>query len=117
MAAVNPCQPGTIEHRLKFGLGLPIGVSTIEIRRGAVTRRALVDIGTRGAVYLLPEPVDGDMYITWERLAGDKFDRKKLRMVGVAYVHKARILESFGEPVAVLDIPPATAAPEQGGTL
>ena len=95
----------TLEQRIKFDLGLPVGVSTILVKRGEVERLCLVDIGPRGAVYVLLKPELGDMYITWERLKADKFDKKKLRMVGVYYVHADKVNTWFTEPVATLELP------------
>lgn len=62
----------TIEQRVKFDLGLPIGVSCVELVKAGKTRRVLVDIGKRGIVHAMVQPKDEDMYTSWRRVTGNE---------------------------------------------
>jgi hypothetical protein len=61
----------TIEQRLKFDCGLPIGVSCVELVKAGKSRRVLVEIGKRGIVHAMVQPRDEDMYTSWRRVTGN----------------------------------------------
>jgi len=61
----------TLEQRLKFDLGLPIGVSCVRLVKGHRTRLALIEISNRGVVQILPQPEAGDMYTSWAKVQDD----------------------------------------------
>ena len=61
----------TLEQRIKFDHGLPIGQSLVKFTHGGAERLALVEIGNRGEVYYFPKPRGGDMYLSWSRVKGD----------------------------------------------
>jgi len=61
----------TLEQRIKFDAGLSIGKSLVLLQHQDRTRRAIVDIRPRGAVYVLPMPRYEDMYSCWSRVKGD----------------------------------------------
>ena len=63
--------PRTLEQRIKFDHGLPIGQSLVEFTLGDRGRLALVEIGNRGQVYYFAKPRDEDMYASWQRIRGD----------------------------------------------
>lgn len=62
----------TLEERLKFDSGLPVGRSLVCFKLKGRERKALVGISPRGVVRCLTEPNAGDMYSTWWRVKGDK---------------------------------------------
>lgn len=63
----------TIEHTLKFDSGLVIGDNLVEFTKGNRSRRAIIRIGARGAVYGMMQPAEGDMYCAFDRIKGDKW--------------------------------------------
>jgi len=63
----------TIEQTLKFDSGLVIGDNLVEFTKGDRTRRAIIRIGARGAIYGLMAPDAGDMYSAFDRIKGDKW--------------------------------------------
>lgn len=64
-------QNRTLEERIKFDHGLPIGDSLVSFTLGEQSRLAVVNIGNRGIVQYLIEPQPGDMYTSWTRCIGD----------------------------------------------
>lgn len=63
----------TIEQILKFDSGLLIGDNLVEFTKGERTRRAIIRIGARGAVYGMMAPAEGDMYSAFDRIKADKW--------------------------------------------
>lgn len=63
--------PRTLEQRIKFDHGLPIGQSLVQFTLGERGVTALVEIGNRGQVYYFVKPNDGDMYASWQRVRGN----------------------------------------------
>lgn len=64
--------PRTLEQRLKFDHGLPVGRSVIEFINGDKSVRALVEITARGVVSVITKPAESDMHSSWWRVRGDK---------------------------------------------
>ena len=97
--------PRSLEHRLKFDLGLSVGAPhLITITHKWATRKALVRIGRRGAVSLLFEPRPGEMYSSWSRITGDTYSKTRSDAVIVWAARNPEILAQFqGAPVA--DVP------------
>lgn len=93
----------TLEQRLKFDHGLPVGTSLVLFTHGGASRKALVRITARGAVYYLPEPRPEDMYTSWNRAIGDDS-----RMAGGVIVWAARdpefMIPFAGDPVATVPV-------------
>lgn len=61
----------TLEQRIKFDHGLPIGQSLVKFTHGGAERLALVEISERGQVWYFTKPRPGDMYSPWTRVRGD----------------------------------------------
>ena len=100
----------TLEQRLKFDHGLPIGRSLVVLMlanppagRESTPRRALVEVTARGKVSILPKPDDCDMYTGWNRITGDT-----MKPEGSIIVWGARdpaLMQQFeGEPAATVPV-------------
>lgn len=61
----------TLEERIKFDRGLPIGQSLVTFMLGERSVLALVEIGPRGHVYYFVRPNEGNVYSSWQQVAGD----------------------------------------------
>jgi hypothetical protein len=99
----------TAEQIVKFDSRLSIGRHLVTLTNGKVDRLALVEIGKRGAVYVLAKPDETDMYVAFHTMKGNKLEHCK-RYPGV-FVWGGReggqdytlIHEMFsGEPVATV---------------
>jgi len=64
-------KPRTLEQRIKFDYGLPMGQSLVRFTLGERSVDALVEIGKRGEVYYFVKPDAGTMYASWQRVTGD----------------------------------------------
>lgn len=93
----------TVEQLIKFDSGLSIGRTAVQIiRRDGSTYCACVEIGDRGAVYVIPKPAESDMYTSWYRVRGDT-----LRPHGTPVVWGARtpaVMGMFNNPSATIDL-------------
>lgn len=68
----------TWEQTIKFDSGLTIGRHLCAIQdKNGNTRKVLVDISSRGVVHILPQPAEGDMYLSWSRVKGDSMEHSK----------------------------------------
>ena len=93
----------TMEQRLKFDHGLPIGVSLVSVTHKGRTKRALVSISPRGIVRVLVKPEPEDVYTAWRRLRGDVF--AEVENVVVWAARDASYMAQFdGEPVATVPV-------------
>ena len=94
----------SLEERIKFDHGLPIGQSLVKFTLGDRWRLALVEIGQRGEVYYFTKPNEGDMYSSWARIKGD-MTKTGTGAVKV-WAHKdAEFMAKFdGEPVATIEV-------------
>lgn len=61
----------TLEHRLKFESGLPIGLSLVYLTHKGHKLKTLVNIGKRGKVSILTQPKPDMMHSSWDRVKGD----------------------------------------------
>lgn len=93
----------TLEQKLKFDSGLPIGRSLVKLTRGPSELLALVDISPRGIVRVLRAPEAGTVYSCWRRIRGDDTE-----VDGAVIVWGARdpaMLQEFkGAPRAVVEV-------------
>lgn len=64
--------PRTLQQRIKFDYGLPIGKSLVTFTLGDLARDAMVEICENGRVYMFAKPTPGDIYVSWTRVDGDK---------------------------------------------
>lgn len=97
-------EPRTLEQRLKFDHGLPVGRSLIRFTIGDRARLALVEICANGRVFYLVEPDAGDMYSSWKRLRGEKSYSGEGSVI-VWGAHDPQIMAMFdGEPVATVPV-------------
>lgn len=94
----------TLEQRIKFDHGLPIGQSLVKFTQGERERIALVEISPRGLVFYFIKPANGDMYVCWQRVKGDS----TLTGQGAVVVWPARNAEFMarfeGEPAATIQV-------------
>ena len=96
----------TLEQRIKFDHGLPIGQSLVEFTLGERSRVALVEIGNHGQVYYFVKPRDVDMYASWQRVRGD-VTKSGEGAVKVWPSRNAEFMAKFeGEPVARIPVTP-----------
>lgn len=94
----------TLEQKLKFDSGLPIGQSVVTLRKGVLERKALVTITKRGLVYVLPIPREEDMYTSAFRVQGDSTSSKGCDIV-VWAAKSTEFMEQFSGPsVAVIEL-------------
>lgn len=100
--------PPTLEEKIKFDSGLSIGVHPVTfVLNGVIERRALVEIRPRGAVYMLIEPDESDMYTSWWRIRGDMSSSE-----GGTVVWGARdpaLRKRFDNPIARIEMTRAAA--------
>lgn len=61
----------TWEETLKFDSGLTIGVHCVTLKTKQGERVCLVEITSRGKVYVLAKPNEGDMYSSWSKIEGN----------------------------------------------
>ncbi len=95
----------TWEEVIKFDSGLTIGTHCVTLEtNGGHRRNALVEITSRGAVYLLAQPTEGCMYSSWSRVLGDKqTDAGKGRNGVIVWgVRDPALLARFDNPVTVI---------------
>lgn len=94
----------TLEQRIKFDHGLPIGQSLVKFTLGERERLALVEISPRGLVFYFTKPSEGDMYACWQRVKGDN----TLTGQGAVMVWPARNAEFMarfeGQPAATIPV-------------
>lgn len=94
----------TLEQRIKFDHGLPIGQSLVRFTLGDRDRLALVQIYPRGKVFYLVKPDESDMYASWKRVKGDATCTGE----GAVMVWPARDAEFMarfeGEPAATIPV-------------
>lgn len=94
----------TLEERIKFDHGLPLGQSLVKFTLGERSRLALVEIGKRGEVYYFTKPDGGDMYSSWTRVRGDN----SLSGSGAVKVWAHKDIEFMakfdGEPAATIEV-------------
>ena len=94
----------TLEQRIKFDHGSPIGQSLVRFTLGDKERLALVEISPRGVVYYFTKPDDGDMYSSWKRIRGD-VTRTGEGAVTVWAVKDIAFMAKFdGAPVATIPV-------------
>lgn len=94
----------TLEQRIKFDHGLPIGQSLVTFTLGERSRLALVEISPRGLVYYFTKPDEGDMYASWKRVKGD-MTRTGEGAVRVWPARDEEFMAKFnGSPVAVIPV-------------
>lgn len=94
----------TLETRIKFDHGLPLGKSLVQFTLGEKSRLALVEIGQRGEVYYLTKPDEGDMYTSWARVRGDVTKSGEGAVI-VWAARKPEIMALFeGAPVASIPV-------------
>jgi hypothetical protein len=93
----------TLEERIKFDHGLPVGQSLVRFTLGENSRLALVEISNRGQVWYFTKPNDGDMYSSWTRVRGDN----SLSGSGAVKVWAVKDLEFMAkfEAIPAADIP------------
>lgn len=110
----------SLEQRLKFDHGLPVGQSLVEFTHNGASRLALVEISNKGAVYYFPKPRSGEMYSSWTKVRGDH------SLVGKGAVKvwpekDAEFMARFDKtpdavvPVKAAVVPPATSPTRHGG--
>lgn len=100
----------TFEERLKFDMGLKIGVSRIDVARDGLIRACLVEITNRGKVNLLLQPREGDMYTSWMRVTGDTWKITGPVMVWAARSDAFRTMYAEAlnaTPLATLELAPS----------
>jgi len=101
----------TLEQRIKFDHGLPIGQSLVQFTLGERSRLALVEISPRGLVFYFAKPDEGDMYASWKRVKGD-MTRTGEGAVRVWPARDEPFMAKFdGSPVAA--IPVIVTGPEE----
>lgn len=94
----------TIEQIIKFDSGLSVGMHPVTIvRRDGSEYPALVEIKTRGAVYLIRKPAESDMYTSWHRVTGDAAVPSRGTIVWGA--RDPALLKRFDNPVATIRFP------------
>jgi len=94
----------TLEQRIKFDHGLPIGQSLVKFTLGERHVDALVEIGNRGQVYYFVKPTESDMYASWQRVQGD-VTKTGSGAVKVWPIKDAEFMAKFdGEPRAVIPV-------------
>lgn len=94
----------TLEQRIKFDYGLPIGQSLVLFTLENRSILALIEIGRRGEVYYFLKPELGDMYASWKRIRGD-VSREGEGAVKVWPAKNAEFMEKFeGNPKAVIPV-------------
>ncbi len=94
----------TLEQRLKFDHGLPIGQSLIELVHPLGTRRALCEISPRGVVRVLAEPQPDAMYSSWWRVKGDTTSSRECAVI-VWGARDPELRQRFqGTPAAVVPV-------------
>jgi len=92
----------TLEARLR---ALGRGRRLVMITHKGGQRRALVETSPRGIVRLLFQPRPEDMYSSWARIDGDKYDCGRAEGVIVWGARDPAIMELFNaEPAAVLPL-------------
>lgn len=101
----------TLEEKIKFRSGLPVGQSLVELTYQGQSRRALCDISGRGVVRMLAEPRDSEMYSSWFRINGDNTStRDKACPVIVWGARDPELRKQFdGTPAAVIPLDKAEA--------
>lgn len=94
----------TLEQIIKFDSGLSVGRSPVTIqRRDGSMYSVIVEISTKGSVYILPKPERSDMYTGWYRVKGDE-----VKLHGGVIVWGARdpeLLKKFNDPVTTISFP------------
>lgn len=96
--------PRTLEERIKFDHGLPLGQSLVKFTLGDAERLALVEIGNRGQVYYFAKPRGGDMYASWSRVKGDN-TRTGEGAIKVWPENDAEFMSRFdGKPVTIIPV-------------
>lgn len=94
----------TLEQRVKFDHGLPLGQSLVKFTLGDRVVMALVEIGNRGQVYYFVKPTDEDMYASWKRILGD-VTKTGSGAVMVWPARNAEFMARFDrEPVATIPV-------------
>ena len=94
----------TLEQRIKFDHGLPIGRSLVRFTLGELQRLALVEICENGRVFYMVKPGDGDMYSGWQRVRGDKVHTGDGGIVVWAARDPEYMAQFEGEPVATVPV-------------
>ncbi len=94
----------TLEQRIKFDHGLPVGHSLVRFTLGERSRIAVVEISENGRVFYLVKPGEGDMYSQWKRVRGD-VTREGEGAVVVWGSRSVDLIRMFdGEPVAEIPV-------------
>lgn len=95
----------TLEQRIKFDHGLPIGRSLATFTLGERSRLAVVEINENGRVFYLAKPTDSDMYSQWTRVRGDASHSGEGSIIVWAARNPGLMAELFsGEPVATIPV-------------
>ena len=95
----------TMEQRIKFDHGLPIGRSLVSFTLGERSRHAVVEINENGRVFYLVKPEAGDMYSSWQRVRGDVSHSGEGSIIVWAARNPELMAELFGgEPVATIPV-------------
>lgn len=96
----------TLEERIKFDHGLPVGQSLVEFTLAERSVLALVEISNRGEVWYFKKPAATDMYAGWVRVHGDKSHSGK-GAVRVWPANDSKFMAKFeGQPAAVVEVSP-----------
>jgi len=94
----------TLEQRLKFDHGLPVGISLIAFTHVGNLKKALVEIGPRGKVWAFTEPEVGDMYASWFEVKGDKTISGKGRLLTWPAKDVDFMAQFVGTPLATIPL-------------
>ena len=89
----------TWEQRLKFDYGLSVGIHLVELVKDGKSRKVLIEIGKRRAVYGLAEPREGDMYAAWGRIRGNAWASRTGTVTTWPYENKEFMAQFSGTPV------------------
>ena len=94
----------TLEEKIKFDAGLPIGQSLVAFTLGNRKVLALVEISNRGQVWYFTKPQPGDMYKSWVQVKGNKSLTGKSAVM-VRPENDAQFMARFdGTPVAIIAV-------------
>lgn len=90
----------TLQEFLKFDCGLKIGRTPVTMERRDGSRYpALIEIGPRGSVHLLPAPTESDMYTSWRKITGDTMKVERTIVWGA---RDPTLMREFENPQAVI---------------
>lgn len=82
----------TLEQKIKFDNGLVVGIHHIQLSKGNQVLDCLVEISTRGAVFLLKKPTNNNP-TGWVRIRGDMMES----FGGVILWDETKINQFFGK--------------------